>query len=201
MKTNTAKKVIVSAMAIAMGAGIAGSISGTVAWYQYSTRATVAYQGAAAQCSENLQIRIASGENPWKSDLTTTDVMNYLTSTAGGRTAANYQQLRPVTSGSLAANKAASSFYRHPLYQYAAQDKWGAATKAVDYIEIPLEFRVVKVDGEVDDNGDPKNFLAQDLYITDVTLESTAQGKDVTEAVRIGFAEQAQENAKEITLS
>ena len=44
MKKNLSK-VIVPTLAIAIGAAIAGSISGTVAWYQYSTRVNVAYLG------------------------------------------------------------------------------------------------------------------------------------------------------------
>ena len=48
MKTYNAKKVVVSVLALAMGAGIAGSISGSIAWYQYSTRTTAQLQGVSA---------------------------------------------------------------------------------------------------------------------------------------------------------
>ena len=58
MKINTFKKVAVSTMALAMGAALVGSISGSIAWYQYSTRSTVSYSGASAHCTESLQVRV-----------------------------------------------------------------------------------------------------------------------------------------------
>lgn len=73
MKTNLFSKIAVTMMTVALGAGVVGSISGTVAWFQYSTRSTVAFTGTAAHCTENLQIRVynPSVENEWKSDLDT----------------------------------------------------------------------------------------------------------------------------------
>jgi len=56
MKTN-GKKAIIATMAIAMAAGIAGSISGTVAWFQYNTRVTSEFTGTTAKCTEFLQVR------------------------------------------------------------------------------------------------------------------------------------------------
>ena len=89
MKINKAK-LLVGTLAIASVAATVGSISGTFAWFQYSTRVTAAYSGAAAHVSENLQIRVykpeveesgtqgqpgyvahedAIGNDEWKSDL------------------------------------------------------------------------------------------------------------------------------------
>ncbi len=56
MKINT-KKAVIATMAIAMAAGIAGSISGTVAWFQYNTRVTTEFTGTTAKCTEFLQVR------------------------------------------------------------------------------------------------------------------------------------------------
>ncbi len=56
MKINS-KKAVVATMAIAMAAGIAGSISGTVAWFQYNTRVTTEFTGTTAKCTEFLQVR------------------------------------------------------------------------------------------------------------------------------------------------
>lgn len=83
MKTNLFSKVAVTMMTVALGAGVVGSISGTVAWFQYSTRSTVAYTGASAHCTENLQIRLydpnkTDEQNPWKSDLEAGDITNAL---------------------------------------------------------------------------------------------------------------------------
>lgn len=56
MKTKMTKKLVVSSLAVAMGAALVGSISGTVAWYQYSTRVTAQLSGTSAGTSRNLQI-------------------------------------------------------------------------------------------------------------------------------------------------
>lgn len=56
MKIN-GKNAVIATMAIAMAAGIAGSISGTVAWFQYNTRVTSEFTGTTAKCTEFLQVR------------------------------------------------------------------------------------------------------------------------------------------------
>ena len=61
MKIN--KKVMVTTLALAMGAALAGSISGSVAWYQYSTRASAQLTGTSVGTSRNLQIALKPGEN------------------------------------------------------------------------------------------------------------------------------------------
>ena len=69
-------------MTVALGAGVVGSISGTVAWFQYSTRSTVAFTGTSAHCTENLQIRLVKAnqeaEDDWKSDLPASDIADVL---------------------------------------------------------------------------------------------------------------------------
>ena len=62
------KKIIVSTLALAMGAALAGSISGSVAWYQYSTRATAQLSGTTVATSRNLQI--STNGSSWGWDLT-----------------------------------------------------------------------------------------------------------------------------------
>ena len=73
MKTNLFSKVAVTMMTVALGAGVVGSISGTVAWFQYSTRSTVAFTGTSTHCTENLQVRLydstQTAEAGWASDL------------------------------------------------------------------------------------------------------------------------------------
>ena len=191
MKTNTLKKATIASMAIAMGAAIAGSISGTVAWYQYSTRSTVAYQGASAHCSENLQVRLAkdgqTAEEGWQQDLTSDKIKAFLTADGASRAGQgdNYNVLRPVTSGDLAADKAAVKFYKSPIYQYKNYTDWDEASKSQDFIELPLEFRVQDVDG----NTTRALLSGKGIYITDLTIEAAdVTGKrDIKEAVRVSF--------------
>ena len=191
MKTNIFSKVAVTMMTVALGAGIVGSISGTIAWFQYSTRSTVAYEGAAAHCSENLQIRIRSEDTTtfaWDQDLSTSEIKTYLetavASKGAGRTTA--EQLRPVTSGELAEFGVATSFYKNPIYQYTDKAKWGAADEKYDFVRLPLELRVKDVTGSSTDT-----FLAKKIYISDVTIaagatQPTGVTNDVTPALRVG---------------
>ena len=205
MKINKIK-LLVGTMAIAAVAATVGSISGTVAWFQYSTRSTVAYQGAQAHCSENLQVRlyqpavpgvdnsdpvdgdyddpgdvapIAAVSTDWKQDLLISDIRTFLTSVRGA-TAVN--KLTPVTSGALAANKTAETLYRNPIYQYAATNSWGTADKS-DYVELPLQFRVLDVDGDTTE----LTYLAKKLYITDITLAAVSGKADITTALRVSI--------------
>lgn len=178
MKINKVKS-LVGTMAIAAVAATVGSISGTVAWFQYSTRATAAYHGAAAHCTENLEIRIRSTNGTigaWKHDLTTADITTYLsTNTAGGGanrdTAAN--TLRPVTSGDLALGEVPSELYKNPIYQYADMSTWGVATATEDYVLLPLELRVEDLDGDAS-----ADYLAKKIWISDITIEAQADRAD-----------------------
>ena len=88
MKTNSKKKIVVSALAIAMGAALVGSISGSVAWYQYSTRTTASMTATSAGTSRDLQIKLADVSTPatgeeaytgaFEHNLSWTEVQKYL---------------------------------------------------------------------------------------------------------------------------
>lgn len=56
MKVNQTKAII-ACLGIAAAAAIAGSVSGTVAWFQYNTRAVAEFTGTTAKCTEFLQVR------------------------------------------------------------------------------------------------------------------------------------------------
>ena len=82
------KKIIVPTLAMIMGAGLVGSISGTVAWYQYSTRATIQMLGASLGVDRNLQVAItdasateapaADDTTAWKTEIKTNDIKTAL---------------------------------------------------------------------------------------------------------------------------
>ena len=91
MKLN--KRIIVPALALLAGASLAGSVTGTIAWYQYSTRANASYIGTSAGTVGNLQIRLPGGE--WENQIRTDDVLAYLTAQGIG------QEVEPVTPGNL----------------------------------------------------------------------------------------------------
>lgn len=88
------KKLIVPAFTLLAGVSLVGSISGTIAWYQYSTRANVSYIGSSAGTIGNLQVRLADGE--WGTQISYQDVRTYLSNKGFG------QKVEPVTPGALA---------------------------------------------------------------------------------------------------
>lgn len=212
MKINKVK-LLVGTMAIAAVAATVGSISGTVAWFQYSTRSTLEYQGASAHCSESLQVRlyhaakdavgnpedpgyqpaVAEFDSGWKQDLSIANVQSYIAS-GHARGSADYN-LYPVTTGNLAsAASFPTTFYKSPIYQYSADyvpaegaSYWQDAT-VKDYIDLPLQFRVVDINGSRTD-GDYNTFLAKKVYLSDLTIKSSSTGSklDITPAIRVAF--------------
>ena len=197
MKINKAK-LLVGTLAVAAVAATVGSISGTVAWFQYSTRSTVAYSGAAAHCSENLQIRLFKHYNAtataeawdnktdWKADLTIADVRGFIAQERGENSDYN---LRPITSGAAldTAGKVAGSFYKSPIYQYSgaydADPNFWQAADAKDYVDLPIQLRVLDRNGEGDD------FLQKKVYLTDLTIAQPSNDtkKNITDALRVSF--------------
>ena len=204
MKTNK-KHIIIPALMMAVGVGLVGSISGTVAWYQYSTRVQVSYIGASAKCTENIQMSLDG--STWKSEFATADII------AGAAEKKNGTKFQPVTPGTkhdLAVSTEDSvpdNFKGHPIYQYFNYTDW---QKAPDnsYLQFDLWFRVIDVD-ENATSENARNFLAKNLYFADFVLDFTPTKEGVTDtasfknAVRIHFEDKTEgvSNPKNILLS
>ena len=60
MKKISSLKIVLSILGLSSVASLVGSISGTIAWYAYSTRALVSYSGTSVQSTTQLQIGIKS---------------------------------------------------------------------------------------------------------------------------------------------
>ena len=60
MKKSKPTKLLLSFLGIATFASLVGTVSGTLAWYSYSTRATLSYSGTSVNNTVQLQIGIAS---------------------------------------------------------------------------------------------------------------------------------------------
>ena len=96
MKTKKmiSKKLIVSALSTTMGVSLVGAISGTVAWYQYSTRSTVSYVGTSVATSENLLVSLTEN-GTYHNDIGHSEVASALQS---------HTELAPVTTGAMEEN-------------------------------------------------------------------------------------------------
>ena len=163
-------KVIFASLVICSTGALAGSISSTIAWYQYSTRATAAYLGTSAGTKGNLRLRI-KGTNTWINDLTYRDIDSYLQSVNKG------QLIMPITSGPMNAddaikvdNDGSMVFYQNPDGGIPVQrvdydsDAWKKANDSM-YASIPLElcFR--------EENGERYSYLEKDVYISDLLIQ------------------------------
>ena len=182
------KKIIVSALALAIGTGLAGSVTSTIAWYQYSTRTTAAYVGVAGGVKGNLQMRFKqenqAADAGWTTKITTTQMDAYL----------GAKNIVPITSGNMARDGAVpAKFYCNPIYMRASQESWKEAV-AANYVKIELELRFV----ETDANGVSTN-LEKDLYLSDLYLAHDASDtthEDLSSAVRFHVAAYSDPAAK-----
>lgn len=184
------KKIIISAFALIIGAGLAGSITSTAAWYQYSTKTNAALIGASGGAAGNLNMRIredGQGANDgWTTFLSKERLSTYLASQGYG------QNIRPVTPGALDKDDRLSldtndvpEMYANPIPGKGPYNQWKAADKA-NFIVIPLQLRFVERDGVIENGVDEKN-VAKDVYLSDLVLEQRTTGgdtNDISEALR-----------------
>ena len=183
------RRLMLASISSVAGMSLIGSIFGTVAWYQYSTRATASIMGSDASVSENLQITLGDGTtNPnWKTDLTRSDIYNYVKNTTGDSEKA--LSVKAVTNVGTQENNyvlgnedSLGTFYSHPVYQYADYSSWNTVTEAEgNYVTFPLSFKVT-TNGNVPEGG-------LSLYLADLKIvQDGTEGKDITEAVRVHFS-------------
>lgn len=168
-------RILISTMVFAIGAALAGSVSGTIAWYQYSTRAKVQYRGTSFGTTGNLKIRI-SGKTKWETVLTKDDVANYLIQEGQ----ANH--LEPITTGPLAKDAALPNpviFYKNPHYRVGPYNKWVKADKT-NYVSIPLEMCFTS------NEEDEAAYSPEKVYMTDLTIKKDKEAtEDISNAVRV----------------
>ena len=187
MKINKIK-FIVATLITCSTAALLGSVTNTIAWYQYSTRVSAVYLGASAGAKGNLRIRI-KGTDTWLNDLTHVDVANYLSEQHIG------QKITPITSGPMNADDAIKTndngemvFYQNPDGGIPAERvgydnlTWKAADNSM-YASIPLELRF---ESEKDDT----TFLEKDVYISDLIIQGDWRNnqknkEDLSSSVRV----------------
>lgn len=187
MKLNS-KKIITSAMLTLIGASMVGSVAGTVAWYQYSTRASAAYVGTSAKCTEKLEIQVGDGTgSTWDTELSSAEILNYLDN-VNTHTLTDAGKVTPVTTGNLDSNEALPlALKTNPRYTYGAFSEWADATANTDYVQFPLSFRVKDIDGE-----STVTYLDEDLYLQDLLIQEDSHNgetkEDISAAIRVHFA-------------
>lgn len=156
------KKIIVSTLALAMGAALAGSISGSVAWYQYSTRAASQIIGTSAGTEGRLQVKKST-------DADTAYSQNVTFAAA---------EFKPL---SVKNAEGVLTFYEHPVYQYAQ-----LATTTSGYADYTLNFRFQTNQTKTADAW--VNDTTKNIYLSYFAIEPAAGAEvDVSDAVRVAF--------------
>lgn len=187
---------------------LAGSSLGTLAWYAYSTRATVAYSGTAVQKTEQLQIGLewdatkypvnGAVATQYKTDYEATiesiGTKSYCFMAGGaGFSSAGItkylelhgfatNELPPVTSRSYASGSASFHLYESPTFGYPNNTAYAAKNR---YVELPFAFRI---------KSDSSAVASQNIWLTDVTA-AAASTKDVKDALRIHVHNEEGEDA------
>ena len=165
------RNFIISSLVALTGATLASSVTGTVAWFQYATSASVAITGTTVGCSKLLQISDDDGAH-WYTDL------------AYGQGAGSEIEFTPVTSGDMGKNGALpTSLSKGPTYRKADQDDWGLAAAVTEYQQYSFRVRLNDVS-----NGNPGTPEAADICLSDLTIVNANANTDLEEAIRVHVA-------------
>ena len=187
-------KIIIPAAMLAVGVALVGSVSSTLAWYQYSTKAQAAYVGTSVGQSENLEIKKADGT--WASNLLVSDIQDLISAQATeANVGTNMSPITPAINGNLAeTSNLPTNFFNSVETGVAGYATYGEryATKA-NYVEFTLNIRYRKTNYATDPNtGEPNSYLDKNLKLVDLTIidEAGTAGaeKDLYKAVRVHFA-------------
>jgi len=196
MKTSIKKSVISFASGAALFLGFAGSISGSLAWWAYSTRATIIFQGTSVASSEQLQIGIKVAKNVV--DLShfgmyeISGISGYQFCDAGAGLPAEaiayyltqegtyaVDKLKPITSSEYSIGEEVN--LKSSLVAGTAFNNYDAETD--HYVHIPFAFRVMRYD--ISNNRTYAK--GENIWLSDAIVEASSSNPDSTvyKAIRI----------------
>lgn len=180
-------------MALALVTSFAGGISGTIAWYASSTRATISYQGTSISQSESLQIGLEStvdftvghGDLGLIHEANT----NYYWAKAGtglkaeainaflGKHGFATTELSPVT----------SLGYDNDIDQDLALKKAPMAYSTQTYNALKYSYAEIKLIFRVSRSGGDVYSKNEQIWITDAVaeVEDSTKDKDIYKALRV----------------
>ena len=175
MKTLNFKKVLIPCFALLIGGSLAATLSSTLAWFQYATRAQVAYVGALTHSTKLLKISIDNGGH-WGNDYYQNDMASHITG----------NKLVPITTGAQQKNAALpNKFYAHPDLGRGAYTNWLPASSG-NYAQFTILAKVTDVDGAASPTA-----LVNDVYITELLIQDDSTNgttNDLSDAVRVHLA-------------
>lgn len=175
MKKLNLKKVLIPSFALLIGGSLAATLSSTLAWFQYATRAQVAYVGAMTHSTKLLKISIDNGGH-WGNDYYQTDTANRITG----------NHLVPITTGAQAKDAALSDFYAQPDFGHGGDYSNWTAANSDNYAQLTILAKVTDVDG-----ANTPTALENDVYITELLIQDDSTNgttEDLSDAVRVHIA-------------
>ena len=189
------RKLIISSLAVLVGASLIGSVTGTVAWFQYATRAQVAYTGATAHCTKMLEISVDNGAH-WKTNIGKDELIpltNFAPMTTGEQAMDEAISVKSKQSQSekeedgVTPKTYTSLFYKQPKYRQGLYADWLLADSA-NYQQ--FEILVRSRDMNKNANSETPDLLVNDVYLTDLVIQDASSNGnlDLSDAVRVHFA-------------
>ena len=171
MRLKFNRKVVITSLSLLAGASVIGSITSTVAWFQYATKAQLAYTGTTTHCSKLLKVAVKNSSAPaWANHLGMSDLPSDI-------------EFAPITTGEQEKDAdLPANFYAQPNPKQGAYTNWLTAD-AENYAQFTI---LVKVD----DVNETTSQLKNDVYLTDVTIQdATSNGTlDLSNAIRVHIA-------------
>lgn len=166
--------------------GFAGTISGSLAWWAYSTRASITYQGTSVASSEQLQIGLKTdldlsslgmehkeiGDEDYYfcdpgSGLSAEIIAAYLASPKAGGYATS--ELEPITTGSY---ESGDISLKNPLVSGSIINNHAADKDK--YVKIPLAFRVLRYHDGVNQTAEK----GENIWLSDAVVEASSTYPD-----------------------
>ena len=177
-------KIIIPAAMLAVGVALVGSISSTLAWYQYSTKAQAAYIGTSVGQSENLEIQ--RKDEHWVTNLTSSEVEKL----AGADVKA--KNLIPVTpriagNGILAKDAALpdAATFENSIETGVAGYGEQRGDVETNYVQFTLKIHYKQLDSQA-------SYKAKKLKLADLTIMENAsaasENGDLYKAIRVHFS-------------
>ncbi len=191
MKLN--KKLIVASLSTAIGLGIVGSITGTVAWYRYSAQTTTSIVGVSVGQGGAFSVSLTNnGDSSYHNTLGTSDIYSHPTTRSQSSGSLKFHQ---ATFGKMNNDGSLPTYiddsdplnpveknqaYLQPEVGQGELSNWERAENTKDYIQFDLYFRAIQKDA----NGQQVR-VARDIYLSDITIKDLDNDKVVSDAVRI----------------
>ena len=200
MKKFNPTKLLFGFLGIATFASLAGTISGTLAWYAYSARATLSYTGTSIEKTAQLQIGVvspvaidytAADKMTEDTDLSTSSAHYYFAPIGTGLTSSNLNKyleangyatnyLIPVTSGSYTRGDAFSLKNAPDVDARVFDNSDPAAAKL--FVHFQFVFRIAKNVY----SATPEYVGGQELWLTDAEVHASyANNGTVFKALRV----------------